>query len=514
MNNKYSNYEDVKLIVDVIDGFLVPGQEKYLFDKVKALPDSAVIVEIGSFKGRSSASMGYACLASNKRIYCIDTWNSQTWEGNSSDCQESDFFEIWQKNTSLDGVSEHLTPLRGYSHDILSQWYEIVGQQEIDFIFIDGSHEYKNVLKDFELCLPLVKEGGWIAFHDVTPEWEGSERVWNEIAKNYLTNHEYCSTIACGQKIFSFNTEKSEQTLVRNLIQPGMTVFDIGANIGDYSILFSKLVGKSGKVYAFEPTLTTFSKLNERIEKYQCKNVSLFQIAIFSQEGQVEINEFPEDYSGWNSIGKPKMLDPQQNYEKYVEIIRTESVKSLTIDSFCRNNGIEKIDYLKIDVEGAESHVLLGANELLKEKKIRFIQFEISENMLKGLNLQAKDVFDILINNGYECHQIQDDGEIGKEVFVSNSFYENYIAFPSLPAPFSGIIERLQSNLQITTANLELSQSELQTNIAELDHSRSELQQLESKFQQLECIIAGMESSKFWKIRQAWFKLKNFLASN
>ncbi len=327
-------YEEVKQFIEIVDGFLAPEQEEYLFNKVKFLPDDAIIVKIGSFKSRSVLSMAYACLGSNKRIYCIDIWSADNWEKNSSDCQESDFFKIWLKNTSHNGISEHLTPLRGYPHDILSQWCEIVGKKEIDFVFIDSSHESKNVLKDFELCFPLIKDGGWIAFHDGTSEGEGADHVWNELAKIYLSNHEYCSTIACGQKIFSFNTEKSEQSLVRNLVQSGMTVFDVGANIGDYSILFSKLVGKSGKVYAFEPTISTFKKLSERIEKYQCENVSPLQVAIFSQDGKVEINEFPEDYSAWNSIGQPMMLDPNQNYEKYVEIVRTETVESLESSKF------------------------------------------------------------------------------------------------------------------------------------------------------------------------------------
>lgn len=237
---------------------------------------------------------------------------------------------------------------------------------------------------------------------------------------------------------FSVN-EVPEQLLVSKLVQPGMLVFDIGANIGDYSILFSKLVGNSGKVYSFEPTINTFNKLQERLSKSKCNNVYPLQNAVYSDNTQIEFNEFPEEFSVWNSIGKPQMLEPQGSGQ-YVPIINTEIVNAITLDYFCQNNHIQKIDYLKIDVEGAESDVLQGAIELLRNKQIYFLQFEISQKMLEGLNREAKSTFDILIENGYECHRITQNGNIGEEVINSNSFYENYIAFPILPIHFFTIV--------------------------------------------------------------------------
>src|SRR5206468_600140 len=70
----------------------------------------------------------------------------------------------------------------------------------IDFIFIDGSHHYANVRRDFELALPLVKAGGWIALHDVVETWPGPLQVWREEAVPVLENHQFSSTLACGRK--------------------------------------------------------------------------------------------------------------------------------------------------------------------------------------------------------------------------------------------------------------------------------------------------------------------------
>jgi FkbM family methyltransferase len=239
---------------------------------------------------------------------------------------------------------------------------------------------------------------------------------------------------------FNFETEKSEQQLVKNIVRLGMVVFDVGANIGDYSILFSQLVGNSGKVYSFEPTGNIFIKLQERVKEYGCQNISLFQKAIFSENKLIEFNEFPDEYSGWNSIGKPKMILHPDAQNQYVPIVKTEMIEAITLDSFCQMYKIEFIDYLKLDVEGAESDALEGAIGLLTKKAIRFIQFEISQKMLEGLNRQAQETFDLLIKAGYECNRIKEDGQIGEQVIGSTSFYENYIAFPALPIHFFTIV--------------------------------------------------------------------------
>ncbi|MDT9235977.1 FkbM family methyltransferase [Limnospira sp. PMC 917.15] len=236
-----------------------------------------------------------------------------------------------------------------------------------------------------------------------------------------------------------FLNEINEQKLVKNIVTSGMTVFDVGANRGDYSILFSKLIGQSGKVYTFEPTSAIFQKLQERINERHLTNVNLFQKAVFSSNQIIKFNEFPEEYSVWNSIGVPEMSNPLNPQEK-IPIVKTEMVEAVAIDSFCEEHDIESIDYFKIDVEGAEYDVLLGAKKLLERNAIRFIQFEISQKMLEGCNRKAKDTFDILIKHGYECHRITSNGEIGDQVFDSNSFYENYIAFKELPIHFFTIV--------------------------------------------------------------------------
>ncbi|MGB3559149.1 MAG: class I SAM-dependent methyltransferase [Geitlerinemataceae cyanobacterium] len=189
-------YQSIKTSVEAIEGYLVPGQEEYLFNKVKSLSEDAVIVEIGSFQGRSTVSMAYACLGTRRKIYCIDPWDFS-----KSKTIQNNIFEVWTQNIDRNGLTQYVVPLRGYSEEIFTRWSELTGGEKIDFIFIDGDHEYPGVLKDFQLSFPWVKSGGWIALHDTRAGFPGVDRVWLETAQGLLADYEYCSTISCGRKV-------------------------------------------------------------------------------------------------------------------------------------------------------------------------------------------------------------------------------------------------------------------------------------------------------------------------
>lgn len=196
MSQQYTHYDDIAEKVDSIDGLLQKGQEKFLFDQIQQLPDDAIIVEIGSFLGRSTASMGFACVGTSRKIYSIDTWN-----GNNSDFPVQDFSLNWAKNIMNNQLEGYVMPLIGDSYTILNLWNSITRYKKIDLIFIDGSHVYKDVLADFYFSYEHVKDGGWILFHDITADgWPDPEMVWQEVAGKLLINHRFQTTLGGGQK--------------------------------------------------------------------------------------------------------------------------------------------------------------------------------------------------------------------------------------------------------------------------------------------------------------------------
>jgi ADP-heptose:LPS heptosyltransferase len=123
------------------------------------------------------------------------------------------------------------------------------------------------------------------------------------------------------------------------------------------------------------------------------------------------------------------MEDPRKP-TALVPIVSTVEVAALTIDDFCAAQRIEHIDYLKLDVEGAEFRALCGAKNTLSSRKVDHLQFEVSRKMLEGLNATAKPVFDLLAQYGYLSRSITKEGTPGPRVSDSGAFYENYIATP------------------------------------------------------------------------------------
>jgi len=197
-------------MINSIEGLLVsPDQERWLFRMARALPDGSNIVEIGSFKGRSTSCLAFGCRGTKKKVYAIDTFS-----GNDSDflvgspvMQEDgkrgwpymhysgSFFDEFCRNIKKCGLSGYVTPVIGWSAEVAKDW-----DQPIDLLFIDGSHEYKDVLEDFKQFFPQVKPGGIVAFHDVVDTWPGPLRVWKEVASGYLVDTGRCSTLAFGKK--------------------------------------------------------------------------------------------------------------------------------------------------------------------------------------------------------------------------------------------------------------------------------------------------------------------------
>lgn len=190
-------FEDAWPRIDKVTGWLSPGQERCLFDIASGLPGNAKILEIGCYLGRSTASIASACLGTGRRVFCIDTFagndsdfrngvNSISWEG-------EDFFPVWDRHLQEAGVRHLVTPLRGTSQALASAWVE-----PVDFLFIDASHQFDDLLHDVRCYGPRVKPGGILALHDVTPGWPDVYRVWHEFTAPTLVDLRSKGSLAYG----------------------------------------------------------------------------------------------------------------------------------------------------------------------------------------------------------------------------------------------------------------------------------------------------------------------------
>lgn len=199
----------------------------------------------------------------------------------------------------------------------------------------------------------------------------------------------------------TFDVEKAEECFYINYINPGMVVFDVGANIGELTLLFSRFAGKNGTVHAFEGSHDTFSRLSNIISLANKDNVILNNKILSDSEELVNLYSYNEEFSGWTSLANR----PLQNYGIDIMPERIEKVFSTTIDNYCLVHGIDEIDLLKIDVEGAEYQVLLGTKKMLKSHRIKCLTFEFGQTTYDMGN-SPEQISALLNDCGYKIFNV------------------------------------------------------------------------------------------------------------
>lgn len=161
---------------------------------------------------------------------------------------------------------------------------------------------------------------------------------------------------------FKVMTIHEDDIIERFLPKDGDIVVDIGAHIGLYTIISSKRVGFNGKVIAIEAHPENFEILNRNIHLNQLTNVIALNYAVYSEEEERLKLYLPSGESGFTKYNTimPKFA---KRDEKFVEVTAN------TLDNLLQSNGIRAVNWIKIDVEGAEFEVLKGAHNVLSESK-------------------------------------------------------------------------------------------------------------------------------------------------
>lgn len=194
---------------------------------------------------------------------------------------------------------------------------------------------------------------------------------------------------------------RAEMRFYIDYIKNGMIVFDVGANIGTLTLLFSNLAGENGKVYAFEASSQVFQQLKIICDASRRDYIHPNHLAMSDSDGYLKLNIYEEKYSTWNTLADR----PLEKYGLDVRSIGCESVLATTLDSFCYKNNIDTIDLLKIDVEGAEFQVLSGAKKMLQEKRIKCCIFEFGGTTFDMGN-NPRQIQDYLSKSHYKIRNL------------------------------------------------------------------------------------------------------------
>lgn len=187
--------------------------------------------------------------------------------------------------------------------------------------------------------------------------------------------------------------ESFETELVKKIVKKGNIVLDIGANIGYYTLVFSKLVDVEGKVFAFEPELENFRLLEKNVLLNKYSNVILENVALSNKNGTAKLY-LSEERNGMHRIYPSHFCQ-----EKYLE------VDMISLDDYFKNKTLNKeISFIKIDVEGSEFGVLQGMKNLLEKNKHLKILIEFNPSGIKEFGANPKDVLNLLQQYGFKIY--------------------------------------------------------------------------------------------------------------
>ena len=195
--------------------------------------------------------------------------------------------------------------------------------------------------------------------------------------------------------------------VARRLIKKGDIVFDVGANVGYFSILFSVLVGIKGEVHAFEPVDKTFFKFTENLKKWNLRsNIKANKIALSDENVEALIYTPNGDLTQSSLTKHAESSSWSQGIRG--EKIEIQKVTVTTIDAYMKANRVSHINYIKCDVEGAEFSVLKGALGVLSGESRPIILLEFFESWANDFGYDAFDIFDFLKTTGkYSIFHIQ-----------------------------------------------------------------------------------------------------------
>jgi FkbM family methyltransferase len=216
---------------------------------------------------------------------------------------------------------------------------------------------------------------------------------------------------------FKSITMRENDIIERFCPKPGDVVIDVGAHIGKYTIIASKRIGANGKVIAIEAHPVNYEMLNRNIKLNELTNVTTLNYAVYSKEAKIKL--FLPDEKLNHTIYNTLIPSRAKDEERFIE------VNANTLDNLLQKDGIpQEVNWIKIDVEGAELEVLKGAHDIMSKSNNIVVFMEV-HNIGNGKNNLYRPIMDIMEKHNFtlEFENTYDTGEkhiiLHKQVAIS-----------------------------------------------------------------------------------------------
>ncbi len=232
--------------------------------------------------------------------------------------------------------------------------------------------------------LATLRYARWLMLQRFRPTEVQTSRLYDDVTIQYLPQGNVSRDLYLG------HFEHDVMDFIRHYLKPGMTVFDVGANIGIYSLLSARLVCEQGFVHAFEPTPATMDRLKANLALNQFTWVFANELAVTDRAGRAKLHLYEQN--AMNSLARQDWVG---NAVGQVEIA------TISLDEYVRVRSIPRVHLLKIDVEGAELFVFKGARNLLSSLNPPVVLCEFADKTARGFGYEANAIRDFLEEFGF-----------------------------------------------------------------------------------------------------------------
>jgi FkbM family methyltransferase len=218
--------------------------------------------------------------------------------------------------------------------------------------------------------------------------------------------------------------EPASMLALYRFLFPGAVLYDVGANVGVFTLFGSRRVGPTGRVYSFEPSSRERAVLEKNVALNGCDNVTVLASAASDRSGTATLRVAAGQHRGQNTLA-PSFAYPGVHME------REETVSLVALDDLWKTQAVRRPDVLKVDAEGSELHVLRGALSLLRDA-MPVVVFEINDTLLKASGASRDAVEQLLTSFGYRLHRLDDaSGALVPITTLAGVESENFVALPA-----------------------------------------------------------------------------------
>jgi FkbM family methyltransferase len=225
--------------------------------------------------------------------------------------------------------------------------------------------------------------------------------------------------------VFGLMPTVGERAMIRKLTSSATEVFDIGANVGVWTVLLNK-ANPNARIHSFEPNPLAYALLQENVRRNGCANVVLNQSAVSNVNTTLNL-QVPGKTAIFGRIAPPSQLDPDGRFANS----NFFTVQTIRLSEYCAIKAIKQIDFLKIDVEGYEFAALRGLEPLLSQRKVKAMYMETMKENHDRMGTDFGKLLEFINGCGYRFHTVADNGEPGPAVAIDQIKAHNHLCLPS-----------------------------------------------------------------------------------